>query len=436
MLCANSGRVVVGAALFIILTYGRLLWWRGAERRRSPKRPHRRLGHPNRHRLLLRRRSPPALRTALALQAHRAAVDSIHPWGSTVDIEADSGRGGPAYGRSSRNTSGGRLILHVVAARGVHPRTHRLRHQRGPAAARARRRPARASASRRPVRAARGPARRRRGRPHAGLRTSAPRALWRAPRGRSRRGRAMRLPGRGVQRSRYGAGRSSTGGVGASIPVTLRGWQRQPPRGLLPPERGGQAAPVRAPSSSPSTLGCLPTRCRPAGQSGPGPVPGVPPIRSSRGPLGHASRGHPARRRHRPVVRFLRCGWVRWNEEQHGRLGKSGITARPYGSQDAPEVPVATPRLGGATLTPFTACGRQAPSGPNESGPGTGHGQTGSRSPPVIRRSSSAVVGKTVRGVPAAAQRRGYSVRAVSTTVGSVCGWPTGETPPIACPVA
>jgi len=53
----------------------------------------------------------------------------------------------------------------------------------------------------------------------------------------------------------------------------------------------------------------------------------------------------------------------------------------------------------------------------------------------VIRRSSAYDVGNTACGCPAAAQITSYFSSQVSTRVLIGLGWPTGATPPMACPV-
>ncbi len=55
--------------------------------------------------------------------------------------------------------------------------------------------------------------------------------------------------------------------------------------------------------------------------------------------------------------------------------------------------------------------------------------------PPVIRMSSANEVGNTVCGCPAAAHTTSYLSSQVSTRVRIGTGWPTGATPPMACPV-
>ncbi len=57
---------------------------------------------------------------------------------------------------------------------------------------------------------------------------------------------------------------------------------------------------------------------------------------------------------------------------------------------------------------------------------------TSRTSAPVRRASSSGVVGKTARGVPAAAQIAVCSKRSRSMTTRIGKAWPTGGTPPIA----
>ena len=77
--------------------------------------------------------------------------------------------------------------------------------------------------------------------------------------------------------------------------------------------------------------------------------------------------------------------------------------------------------------------GRDAPD--VQSDAGGGHA-TSAGVPPVMRTSSSKVVGKTVRGCPAAAHTTSCSARSTSTSVRISEAWPTGATPPIAMPVA
>ena len=56
---------------------------------------------------------------------------------------------------------------------------------------------------------------------------------------------------------------------------------------------------------------------------------------------------------------------------------------------------------------------------------------SGATVPPVARTSSPGAIGKTSRGVPAAAQTTSKRSRSSSTAVGSRRSWPNGGTPPI-----